>query len=231
VNESLCRALVAAGLGEADVAARLGVDPKTVRRWLEGRVPHRRYRWALAAMLGLDETVFWPGLDGRRDRPDDAVAVYPRRDDVPAEAWVRLLGSAKRQVGMLGGGGPFLARQCGVRSVLLERVRTGVQVRVCLRDPHAPSSMRDAASADGDADALAFFAPLASHGVQVRVHTSNPYGGMVFADEEMLMVQRAWGVAEDLCPVLHLKQRQGSGLFAGYLQSFERVWAIARPVG
>ena len=224
MNESLCRALIAARLGEEDVAARLGVDPKTVRRWLEGRVPYRRYRWALAAMLGLDDAVLWPALRGRRDRPDEVVAVYPRRDDVPAGAWVRLLGSARHQIGVLGGGGPFLARHFGVRPVLLERARAGARVRICLRDPDASGSAHDAG-------ALAFFAPLASHGVLVRLQTSEPYGGMVFADEELLVVQRAWGVPEGLCPVLHLRRCQGSGLFAFYLQSFERAWAIARPAG
>jgi transcriptional regulator with XRE-family HTH domain len=62
LNESLCRALLRARLTEGDVAARLQVDPKTVRRWLEGRVPYLRHRWAIAAMLGVDETDLWPQL-------------------------------------------------------------------------------------------------------------------------------------------------------------------------
>ncbi len=230
VNESLCRALIAARLGEEDVAARLGVDPKTVRRWLEGRVPYRRYRWALAAMLGLDDAVLWPGLRGRRERPDEVVAVYPRRDDVPAGAWVRLLGSARQQIGVLGGGGQFLARQHGVRPVLIETARTGALVRICLRDD-APVPAHEAGRDGGDAGALAIFAPLAGHGVQVRLHAGEPYAGMVFADDELLVLQQAWGVPEGLCPVLHLHRRQGSGLFAFYLQSFERAWEIARPAG
>lgn len=35
----LRRAFAEAGVTEHDVATRLGVDPKTVRRWLEGRRP------------------------------------------------------------------------------------------------------------------------------------------------------------------------------------------------
>jgi hypothetical protein len=231
VNESLCRALIAARLGEEDVAARLGVDPKTVRRWLEGRVPYRRYQWALAALLGADDAVLWPGLRGQRKRPDEVVTVYPRRDDVPAGAWVRLLGSARHQIGVLGGGGPLLARQSGVRPVLIEKAITGVRVRICLRDLDAPRSAHDAGCDRGDLGALAFYAPLAGHGVLVRLQTSEPYGGMVFVDEELLVIQRAWGVPEGLCPVLHLRRCPGSGLFAFYLQSFERAWAIARPAG
>ena len=48
-----------AGNIDEDVAARLQVDPKTVRRWLEGRVPYPRHRWLLAATLGLDEADLW----------------------------------------------------------------------------------------------------------------------------------------------------------------------------
>ena len=51
MNESLRRALIHARLREADVAARLNVDPKTVRRWLDGRVPYPSNR---------ANTVSWP---------------------------------------------------------------------------------------------------------------------------------------------------------------------------
>ncbi len=116
-------------------------------------MPYRRYRRALAAMLGVDDAVLWPGLRGRRERPDEVVAVYPRRDDVPAGAWVRLLGSARHQIGVLGGGGQFLARQYRVRPVLMERARTGALVRICLRDD-APVPAHEAGRDDGDAGAL-----------------------------------------------------------------------------
>ena len=62
MNESLRRALLRARLREVDVAAHLGVDPKTVRRWLSGRVPYLRHRWALAQLRGLDESHLWPQL-------------------------------------------------------------------------------------------------------------------------------------------------------------------------
>jgi transcriptional regulator with XRE-family HTH domain len=94
MNESLSRALIRAGLSVEDVAARLGVDTKTVCRWLEGRVPYRRYRWVLAALLGVGDLDLWPELRGQSIRPDDVVAVLPRRGDVAAGAWLELLGSA-----------------------------------------------------------------------------------------------------------------------------------------
>src|ERR1700735_4094963 len=98
MNESLCRALLQARLTEEDVAVQLQVDPKTVRRWLEGRVPYLRHRWALAAMLGLDETELWPHLRRTHLRPDEVPAIYPHLDAVPEEVWLRLFGLAKREI-------------------------------------------------------------------------------------------------------------------------------------
>ena len=59
MNEILRRAFAEAGVREQDVAARLGVDTKTVRRWLEGRRPYPRHRTALANLLGIDQRTVW----------------------------------------------------------------------------------------------------------------------------------------------------------------------------
>ena len=75
MNETLRRALFRARLSEEDVASRLAVDPKTVRRWIEGRVPYPRHRWALAAMLQSNERDLWPGLT-----PEVGSASIPSED-------------------------------------------------------------------------------------------------------------------------------------------------------
>ena len=64
MNEPLRRALLRARLREDDVAARLGVDPKTVRRWLNGRVPYPHNRAAIAELVGADEAELWPDAGG-----------------------------------------------------------------------------------------------------------------------------------------------------------------------
>src|SRR5579863_9507192 len=109
VNEILRRALISAHLDEADVAARLEVDPKTVRRWLEGRLPYTRHRWALADLLNLSETDLWPELRTAPCRPDELVAVYPRRSSIPHETWRNLFASAKREISILDSSSLFLA--------------------------------------------------------------------------------------------------------------------------
>src|SRR5262245_34308080 len=124
--------MIAAGLGEGEIAARLGVDPRTVRRWLEGRVPHGQHRWALAMLLRADDADLWPGRRAPWGRNAEVVAVYPRRDLVPAGEWPRLLGSARGQIGVLTRTGLFMARQPGALDVLKEKVITGMRVRICL---------------------------------------------------------------------------------------------------
>src|ERR1022692_3177435 len=91
LNETLRRVLLQARLNEEDVATRLEVDPKTVRRWLEGRVPYLRHRWALAGMLGVDEADLWPQLRAAGSQPEEIQRIYTHRDAVPHDAWQRLL--------------------------------------------------------------------------------------------------------------------------------------------
>ena len=44
----------------AERAAAIAVDqPATVERWIGGRLPYRKYRYALAARLGVDEVYLW----------------------------------------------------------------------------------------------------------------------------------------------------------------------------
>ena len=231
MSESLRRALVSAGLGEEAVAARLGVDPKTVRRWLEGRLPFRRHRWELAAMLGADDDDLWPELRSRRGRPGEIVAVYPRCEDLFADAWIGLLRSASTRIGVLADGRNVLERQFGVRGVLLQKADAGTEVRLCLGDAGDRSAGEGNVPPDGcGGDAFGWLAALAGHGVQVRWHHGEPYERMAVADEELLVVQRVWGVPAERRPVLRLQQRGGSGLFAQYAEAFERAWAAARPV-
>ena len=100
MNEPLRRALLRARLREDDVAARLGVDPKTVRRWLNGRVPYTSNRLALADLLDADEADLWPGAGGPLtvgSRPEEMGAIYPHRWAMPREIWARFFESAEQR--------------------------------------------------------------------------------------------------------------------------------------
>src|SRR5260370_23227778 len=60
VNEPLRRALLRARLREGDVAARLDVDPKTVRRWLNGGAAYPPNRAATPGPRRPDQGGLWP---------------------------------------------------------------------------------------------------------------------------------------------------------------------------
>ncbi len=91
-NERLRAAVLSSGVGIDGVANRLGVDRKTIERWIAGRVPYRRHQYALAAALPLDVAYLWPDAATALERtaPGQAelVALFPaRRWRRPSAAW------------------------------------------------------------------------------------------------------------------------------------------------
>jgi hypothetical protein len=51
------------------------------------------------------------------------------------------------------------------------------------------------------------------------------------ADDQLFVVQRAYGVGIAQAPMLHLEQTNGGDMFATYVESFKRAWAEAEPQG
>ena len=92
-NERLRSAMAAARIDLDAVADAASVDPKTVQRWLNGRVPHARHRWKLVELLGEEETYLWPeaanGSRGHDASKAELVTLYPQRVDVPSSCGQR----------------------------------------------------------------------------------------------------------------------------------------------
>jgi transcriptional regulator with XRE-family HTH domain len=241
LNEHLRRALLRSRLTEEDVAARLQVDPKTVRRWLEGRVPYLRHRWALAGMLDADESDLWPEVRAAlaaRSRPAEIMAIYPHRQAVPREAWLSLFGSAVREIGILTCSGLFLAQDAGILNALADRAGAGVRVRICLRDPDGPIVVeRGAREGAGSAtageihDALALYGRLhRSGGAEIRLHRVGLYNSIYRSDDQLLVTQHAYGIPDACAPVLHLCPADSADMVTTYLESFDRSWTEALPL-
>jgi hypothetical protein len=239
MNDVLRRALVSAGLEEADVARRLDVDPKTVRRWLDGRIPYPRHRAHLAALTQLDERDLWSAVDAHRPpstgRDSGVLATYPHRSAVPREAWEQLFGSAEREIGILVYAGLFLSEDVGILRTLADKARTGVPVRILLGDPDGPHvGERGADEGVGDAlaakirNALVFYRPLSRiDGVEIRLHRTTLYASIYRADDELLVNPHIYSVAASQSPVLHLRKTKDVDMASTYLDSLERVWANA----
>lgn len=138
MNEPLRQALIRARLRETDVAAHLGVDPKTVRRWLSGRVPYPANRAALADLVGVDEGDLWPATGGpldNRPRPEELIAIYPHRWAVPRDTWRRLFESAEHEIDILAYSAMWLAEDAGLLGIIEDKAKGGVDVRIALGDP------------------------------------------------------------------------------------------------
>jgi len=233
MNETLCRALLRARLTEEDVAVQLQVDPKTVRRWLEGRVPYMRHRWAIAALLGVDETDLWPQVRTTQTRPEEVVAVYPHSDAVSWDVWLRVLGSARREIGILDHPGMPIAGAQPVMEMLAERGRCGVSVRICLTGSGARGLAERAASTetarDKMYDELAFYAPLRKEGrIELRFQRSIAYSSIYFGDDQLLVSQHTYGIAAGKAPVLYLQRTQAGDMADAYMGGFEQAWMDAR---
>jgi hypothetical protein len=60
-NTVLRDAVIESGLELSQIARTIGIDPKSVQRWItRGVVPHPRHRWKTCEILGRDESELWP---------------------------------------------------------------------------------------------------------------------------------------------------------------------------
>ncbi|TWF80042.1 hypothetical protein FHX44_115979 [Pseudonocardia hierapolitana] len=239
MNDALRRALADARLRETAVAAALDVDPKTVQRWISGRVPHPRHRWAVADLLNLREQDLWPDPDDAPTQVSHEIKMsYPYRSAVPREEWRQLFAGAEREIGILVYAALFLAEDVGLVRLLADKARSGVAVRLLLADPGSRRmAERGAEEGIGDAvaarvqNAVSLFRPLLeAEGVQARQHDTVLYNSIFRADDEMLVNPQVHGIAAAYAPVLHLRRVEASGMFSTYVDCFERVWADAGPM-
>ncbi|QXJ20618.1 XRE family transcriptional regulator [Actinomadura graeca] len=243
MNDLLRRALADARLTEAGVAIQLGVDPKTVRRWVAGRVPYPRHRARVAALCGCEEADLWPqvGLaDVRVESPVvEILASYPHRWAVPRPVWQQLFQGARDEIGVLAYAGLFLAEDAGIMRMLGQRARDGVGVRVLLGDPDG-ACVAERGSNEGVGESMAakirnalvhYRVLQGVAGVEIRLHDTVLYNSMYRADDDLLINPHAYGIAASHAPVLHMRRTEDGDMASTYLESFERVWSGASPVG
>ncbi|MEU6713952.1 XRE family transcriptional regulator [Nonomuraea sp. NPDC046802] len=238
MNDNLRQALNNARLQPVDVAAHLAVDPKTVARWLKGRTPHPRHRWAVADLLHTDEADLWPHLtEQRRTIPDEVQAIYPHRWTVPQATWRQHFQSATRTIDILTYSGLFLAEDTGILHLIADRARAGVKTRILLGDPDASQvatrgideGVGPEVMAARTRNALVLYAHLASvDNVEIRTHQTVLYNSIYRADDDLLINTHAYGTPAAQAPVIHLRALGSSAAAATYLGSLESIWTSAK---
>lgn len=241
LNESLRQAMLRARLREDDVAAHLGVDPKTVRRWLSGRVPYPSSRVALADLVGMDEADLWPDAGGPlsgQSRPEEFGAIYPHRWAIPRDVWKYFFESAVHEIGMLAYSALFLAEDAGLLDIIADKASRGVRVRIALGDPDcAAVAQRGQEEGIGDAiaakvrNALTLYRPLLGNGhIEIRLHEAVLYNSIYRADDQLFVNQHAYGIPAAHSPVFCYRESGSGGIATTNLDSFERVWMSAKSM-
>ncbi|GAA3763088.1 helix-turn-helix domain-containing protein [Salinactinospora qingdaonensis] len=242
-NERLRAALLEHGIAPADLAEEVGVDAKSVERWISlGRIPYRRHRYAVAARLGMDETYLWPKALTREQSTaaseGEILAVHPHRWSVPPETWRRLFESAEHEIGVLVYSGFFLAEDASLVRLFTEKAEAGVRVRFLLGDPDSDAVAQrgadegiDEAMAAKIRNVIVLYKPLrAVEGVEFRLHKTVLYNSIYRADDQLLVNTHVYGVPAANAPVFHLRKISGGSMVNTYLDSFQRVWDEATPL-
>lgn len=236
MNDRLREAVAASELDEIAIATQLGVDPKTVVRWIAGRLPYPRYRRALADLLGNDENAFWPETAHRAPLPSgepaEIQAAYAHRWAVPRELWLQHFESAQQEIGILAYAALFLAEDHGTLRILADRARAGVRLRILLGDPNSRQvAARGAGEGIGDAiaakarNALTLFRSLAEiDGAEIRLHRTTLYASIYRADDEIWINTHAYGATASHAPVIQVRHSTPFDMAETYLESFDRVW-------
>ncbi|MBG0826351.1 helix-turn-helix transcriptional regulator [Planomonospora sp. ID67723] len=242
-NERLRAALLMRRVSPAELAEAIAVDPKTVERWItQSRQPYRKHRYAVASFLKMDEAYLWPEALTPQQvaaaSESEIVTVYPHRWAVPRDAWGRLFTEARQEIGVLVYSGIFIAQDTGIMRTFAEKAEAGVRVRILLGDPDALEvAPRGADEGVGDGMtaqtrmALMLYQPLRqAEGVEIRLHHTILYNSIYRGDDQLLVNSHIYGKFAADAPVMHLRKVAGGDMVSTYLESFEAVWAGAKPL-
>jgi hypothetical protein len=231
-----------AQLDPAGLAAAVGVDVKTVNRWLAGRVPHQRTRLAVAEVLGETEVDVWP-----QARPDlapgaeataEVIGAYAHRADIPHNVWTSLFLGATQRLDLLGYAYPFLLE---LLPDTVDRIATkcaaGARVRMAFADPGCSHvTERDALEQIGGTlpgrirNALNFCEPLREvPGVEIGLHAVHLYNSVFRFDHQMIVTPYLYRARGYQHPALYLRELSPHGIFATYADQFEQVWQTCTP--
>ncbi|CAI7981143.1 XRE family transcriptional regulator [Frankia sp. Hr75.2] len=242
-NERLRGSIAGAGLTVERLAEIVGVDPKTVERWVsKDRIPRRAHRSATATILKADELYLWPALlDDVREKSAslaEFVALYPHRGAVPLHLWSSLLDQARDCIDILIYAGLFFMDGTpDIAKTLIRAGESGVRVRLVLGDPDSEAVALRGAEEGVFGGVAARVRLSLTHlqdaigapGVEIRLQSATLYNSVFRFDETLLVNTHAYGAPASQSPVIHVQRVPGGRLFDHYLSSFDKVWSRSVP--
>ncbi len=240
-NERLRAALARNRLTVSSFAGTLGVDPKTVERWItKERTPHRKTVLAASSLLKEDPAYLWPEF-GKRVVTDEThgevVTVYTERSAVPNSLWLSLLHAAQTSVDILVYAGLHLpeANPTWVKEIQ-RKCEESVPVRIAFGDPESAE-----VGARGEEEgvgaglaarisyALAWYRPiLGTPNLSIAFHSTVLYNSILRFDDQMLVNPHIYSMPAFRAPLIHLRRIPDGPLFDTYVECFERIWASSR---
>ena len=236
-NVPLRQAMATAHVTIETAARALDVDPKTVQRWLAGRTPRPRHRWAFADLVNMDDESLWPGANlktaNSTSPTSEIVAAYAHRADVPFSVWSRLVSRASARIDLLGYAMLFLPEGYPrLIEVLRGKATESCTVRIAVADPKSDQvADRDAEEGlDGGLPALIrttlhYFSGLQNcDNLSIRLHRTPMYNSVFRFDDEMLVTPHLYGLAGYAAPLLHIQRLARDGIFDNFADHFERIW-------
>jgi hypothetical protein len=238
-NERLRAALQRTGVTVEAAALAADVDPKTVHRWLGGRVPHPRHRYAVARLTHEDEEFLWPGATrpsvtaDTGDPAAELVRAYTYRSDVEPARWWRLIASATRQIDLLGYTLYFLPQQHPqFIPTLQEKCSSGCRLRIAIASPESVHVRYRDEEEHEEITLLARIRttlravePLRScDGLELRYQDVPLYNSVFRFDDEMFVTPHLYGTPGHSAPLIHLRRLGSDGLFARFAGHFDKVW-------
>ncbi|MEV6521196.1 DUF5919 domain-containing protein [Longispora sp. NPDC051575] len=242
-NDQLRAALARAGLSSEKLARSVGVDAKTVDRWLAGRVPHPRTRSAVAECLDEHERFLWPDAPSRtfanKKVGAEILSAYAYRSDLSTDRWWDLIQSADERIDLLGYTLYFLPMQHPqFVKVLARKAHAGCRIRIVMADP----ASRHVADREAEEDValtiavrihttLKFFAPLRRQPeVEMRFQDVPLYNSVFRFDGEMLVTPHLYGTQGSQAPLLHLRNLGEDGLYSRFEEHFDAIWEKSLPI-
>ena len=238
VNERLKNAMVRADVDVEAITRATNVDPKTVQRWLGGRIPHARHRWQIAKLLKEHEDYLWPPDETHRAtnvaHTAEIVAAYAHRADVPVSVWWQLFLQAQNHIDLLGYAMLFLPEQHpNLVALLKEKAAASCRVRIALADPTSIGVQRrdEEEQLGGTLPAriqttLYHFRELRNcDNIEIHYHTTPMYNSLFRFDNDMFVTPHLYGLHGSKAPLLHLRRLGPHGLFVNFVSHFEALWA------
>ena len=231
------------GITPAALASKMGVDVKTVERWISGaRLPYRRHRFNVASHLGVDETYLWPDALSRDQvasaSESEIVTIYPHRWMVSRDVWHNFFDNAESDIGVLAYSGLFIPEDAGIKRLFRAKADDGASIRILLGDPDSDVVVQrgidEGIGTDMGArcrNAMVLYQPLRGvNGIEFRLHSTILYNSIYCADDQVMVNTHIYGTPASDSPVLHLRRVAGGDMVNTYLESFDKVWNLGTPL-